>query len=264
MQQWTNRNGGTYGDESYGGGYDYGYPHAHGGGATTGTVAAPRNTADTALWPGESHWAHPDATAATDATTAWQAHAALDPDLIDPDLVVRDPQAPGPQAPAPYNPPPYVSIGLRNTSPDEAPREESHGSDAPDAEEVRPVFVDSSGRRQRHVRRAARLLVIPAGGYVALLVSSMLGGPAVSSPTVPLSQNPRPAAPVASEPATPSADRPTPTAKATPRTTAPTVKAAPRPAATTRTAPTAAATAAPPTTAPRTAKGHAFGAGRKS
>ncbi|WP_123973512.1 hypothetical protein [Streptomyces sp. Ag109_O5-1] len=50
---------------------------------------------------------------------------------------------------------------------------------------VRPVFVDSSGRRQRLVLRVARLLVIPAGGYVALLISTMLGGPGISAPFVP-------------------------------------------------------------------------------
>lgn len=50
---------------------------------------------------------------------------------------------------------------------------------------MRPVFVDSSGRRQRLVLRVARLLVIPAGGYVALLISTMLGGPGISAPFVP-------------------------------------------------------------------------------
>ncbi|MFF3143216.1 hypothetical protein ACFVRU_16170, partial [Streptomyces sp. NPDC057927] len=34
-----------------------------------------------------------------------------------------------------------------------------------------------AGRRRRRVRRAARLLVIPIGGYVALLLNTMLGGP---------------------------------------------------------------------------------------
>lgn len=51
---------------------------------------------------------------------------------------------------------------------------------------TRPVFLDASGRRQRRVRRFGRLLVIPAAGYVALLLSAALGGPTVSSPYLPL------------------------------------------------------------------------------
>ncbi|MEU6550505.1 hypothetical protein ABZ915_09485 [Streptomyces sp. NPDC046915] len=57
----------------------------------------------------------------------------------------------------------------------------------------RPVFVDSSGRRQRRVRRAARLLLIPAVGYVALLISTVLGGPGLSAPFVPQSHSTHPA-----------------------------------------------------------------------
>jgi hypothetical protein len=51
---------------------------------------------------------------------------------------------------------------------------------------ARPVFLDPSGRRQRRVRRFGRLLVIPAAGYVALLLSTALGGPSVDSPYLPL------------------------------------------------------------------------------
>lgn len=51
---------------------------------------------------------------------------------------------------------------------------------------TRPVFVDASGRRQRTVRRLGRILVVPAAGYVALLLSSALGGPTISSPYLPL------------------------------------------------------------------------------
>ena len=36
------------------------------------------------------------------------------------------------------------------------------------------------------MRRAGRLLVLPAAAYVAVLLSSALGGPAVSSPYLPL------------------------------------------------------------------------------
>ncbi|MFF5014406.1 hypothetical protein [Streptomyces sp. NPDC001165] len=70
-------------------------------------------------------------------------------------------------------------------------------------EPARPVFVDSSGRRQRLVLRAARLLVIPAGGYVALLISTMLGGPSISSPFVPQSGASHPAVPRATAPDSP-------------------------------------------------------------
>ncbi|MFC1431427.1 hypothetical protein ACEZDB_12320 [Streptacidiphilus sp. N1-3] len=48
-------------------------------------------------------------------------------------------------------------------------------------------FVDSSGRRQRRVRRLGRLLLVPAAAYVALLVSTLLGGPTVRSPLLPAS-----------------------------------------------------------------------------
>jgi hypothetical protein len=50
----------------------------------------------------------------------------------------------------------------------------------------KPVFVDSSGHRHRTVRRLGAVLAIPAGGYVLLLVSSMLGGPQVDTPFIPL------------------------------------------------------------------------------
>lgn len=51
---------------------------------------------------------------------------------------------------------------------------------------ARPVFVDASGRRQRRVRRLGYLLVIPAAAYVALLLSTVLGGPSVDSPYLPV------------------------------------------------------------------------------
>ncbi|MFK0282309.1 hypothetical protein ACIQVL_17835 [Streptomyces sp. NPDC090499] len=70
----------------------------------------------------------------------------------------------------------------------------------PEDDSVRPVFVDASGRRQRRVRRAARLLVIPAVGYVVLLISTVLGGPTISSPFVPLPDPTHPAAPHATAP----------------------------------------------------------------
>ncbi|MEZ0064234.1 hypothetical protein ABIA32_000212 [Streptacidiphilus sp. MAP12-20] len=63
---------------------------------------------------------------------------------------------------------------------------------------ARPVFVDASGRRQRRVRRLGRVLVVPAVAYVALLISTLLGGPTINSPYLPLPAAPQPShAPVA-------------------------------------------------------------------
>ncbi|OIJ94378.1 hypothetical protein BIV25_22505 [Streptomyces sp. MUSC 14] len=60
---------------------------------------------------------------------------------------------------------------------------------------AQPVFVDASGRRRRRVLRAARLLALPAGGYVALLIGTVLGGPGVSAPFVPQPDSAHPATP---------------------------------------------------------------------
>ncbi|MEV6113561.1 hypothetical protein AB0L59_13860 [Streptomyces sp. NPDC052109] len=160
---------------------------------------------------------------------------------------------------------------------------------APAGEPVRPVFVDSSGQRQRHVLRAARLLVVPAVAYVALLVSTMLGGPTVSAPFVP---RPDPAHPATHRVSSPGSRSGTghsagsrgshagqapsgPVGREAPsgpagRPTAPSAS----PAATASTAPTAAApgpTAAPTTTASassaatpaRSPKGRALGASHR-
>ncbi|MFJ3832826.1 hypothetical protein ACIPWI_33465 [Streptomyces sp. NPDC090046] len=53
-----------------------------------------------------------------------------------------------------------------------------------------PVFVDTSGRRQRRVRRWGYLLVVPAVAYVVLLMSTLLGGPTFQSPFLPSAQAP--------------------------------------------------------------------------
>ncbi|MEY9870761.1 hypothetical protein ABH931_000215 [Streptacidiphilus sp. MAP12-33] len=55
----------------------------------------------------------------------------------------------------------------------------------------RPVFVDASGRRQRRVRLIGRVLVVPAVGYIGLLVSTLLGGPTINSPYLPLPAPPQ-------------------------------------------------------------------------
>jgi hypothetical protein len=54
----------------------------------------------------------------------------------------------------------------------------------------RPVFVDASGRRQRRVRRIGWVLVVPAVAYVGMLASTLLGGPTVNSPFLPLPPGP--------------------------------------------------------------------------
>lgn len=127
---------------------------------------------------------------------------------------------------------------------------------------ARPVFVDPSGRRQRRVRRMGRLLVIPAAGYAALLLSAAFGGPSFDSPYLPLPAGGGPGA-ASTRPAAPTtAGRTHPGATGAPGATgtgAPTAPptAATRPAA----APasgvrrTPSATASAPTAAPTATHG---------
>ncbi|WP_055591395.1 hypothetical protein [Peterkaempfera griseoplana] len=65
---------------------------------------------------------------------------------------------------------------------------------------TRPVFVDASGRRRRLVRRLGVLLAVMGAGYVALLVSTVLGGPTVRTPLLPASQPAHHRAPVGAVP----------------------------------------------------------------
>lgn len=51
--------------------------------------------------------------------------------------------------------------------------------------------MDSTGRRHRTIRRAGAFLAVPATAYVVLLVSSLLGGPTVNTPLVPLPAAPQ-------------------------------------------------------------------------
>lgn len=137
-----------------------------------------------------------------------------------------------------------------------------------------PVFVDSSGRRRRRVLRAARLLVIPAGGYVALLISSALGGPTISAPFVPQPHSTHPATPRATAPdsspgtarspeiGSPTAARKTSDPTATRATSRPTD----RPTASDTSAPAVAPTssASTPAVSPgSTSKGRAIGSSHK-
>lgn len=50
----------------------------------------------------------------------------------------------------------------------------------------RPVFLDSTGRRHRTIRRAGAVLAIPVVGYLVLMTSSLFGGPRLDTPLVPL------------------------------------------------------------------------------
>ncbi|MGW7403243.1 hypothetical protein ACWGI9_05825 [Streptomyces sp. NPDC054833] len=150
---WTDESGAAYGEDLYGGA---GYPYAPGHRGSGGTVT---DTATLSSYPVQSgQWSHPTDRFRTTGpaplvTAVWDAphgdvFTAMPPDFGTPGYPVPEPAE-------------------------------------PESEPARPVFVDSSGRRQRRVLRAARLLVIPAGGYVALLISALLGGPSISSPFVP-------------------------------------------------------------------------------
>ncbi|MGW7436548.1 hypothetical protein [Streptomyces sp. NPDC054849] len=70
----------------------------------------------------------------------------------------------------------------------------AQGPPAP-AAAASPVFVDTSGRRQRRVRRWGYMLVVPAVAYVVLLISTVLGGPTIQSPFLPSAQAPHPPEP---------------------------------------------------------------------
>ncbi|WP_377270598.1 hypothetical protein [Peterkaempfera sp. SMS 1(5)a] len=65
---------------------------------------------------------------------------------------------------------------------------------------TRPVFVDASGRRGRLVRRLGGLLAVLGAGYLALLLSTVLGGPTLQVPLLPASQPSHHPAPVGAVP----------------------------------------------------------------
>jgi hypothetical protein len=143
----------------------------------------------------------------------------------------------------------------RIETPTGAPTPSPPDGHAPGAERAAgPVFVDSSGRRQRRVRRIGRLLAVPAAAYLALLLSSVLGGPTVSSPYLPLTGgNGRGAG--GHTPATPATGASSPAAEADRTSGTGTSGHAPgggtpTPAATTATPGGPASPSAPPATAP--------------
>ncbi|MFG1820243.1 hypothetical protein ACGFIF_41245 [Kribbella sp. NPDC049174] len=116
----------------------------------------------------------------------------------------------------------------------------------------RPVFLDSTGRRHRAIRRGGALLAVPVVGYLILLVSSLLGGPSLDTPLVPLPEAGKPAVEkplVPPGPAAVQSERPSESAvtpdRATEPTSTPTSSSTPVPSSTPTVVPT-------PTIAPTT------------
>ncbi|MGW3129637.1 hypothetical protein [Streptomyces sp. NPDC001076] len=258
--QWTGDGGAGYGEEPYAGA---GHGCAHGHEGTGGTAV------DTAVGT---------------ATAEPEPRAAGAPVLVaGPDRLA------GAECDSPHG----DVITVLPTDHDDSDRPVPE-PDTPENDPARPVFVDASGRRQRRVRRAARLLVIPAGVYVALLVSALLGGPAVTAPFVPLPDTTHPATPRATTSGSPAgtghghpgrntdagaaAENARPTSPRTasdradgqtggqPTTTAPGVTSAPTASPTTASPTTSAdasASASAGSTAAPSAKGRAIGASHR-
>ncbi|WP_438489948.1 hypothetical protein [Streptomyces sp. S186] len=79
----------------------------------------------------------------------------------------------------------------------------------------KPIFVDASGGRRRRLRLLVAALVAPAMAYVALLVSTLLGGPTLPA-LLPHPMRPKPGAGAVAAHKTRRA-QPSPTAAATPQ-----------------------------------------------
>ncbi len=112
-----------------------------------------------------------------------------------------------------------------------------------------PVFVDTSGRRQRRVRRWGYLLVVPAAAYVVLLISTLLGGPTLQSPFLPSAQAPHTHAPEGAPAGRTANPSPRSAASGSPRPTPVASRGAAPSSAATRTGPTAPDTGPGPTKA---------------
>ncbi|MEU5014441.1 hypothetical protein AB0G35_30005 [Streptomyces sp. NPDC021749] len=269
----------AYGHESaYGHEYAEGHEYAHGhqyahgreyGGGGTGVPTAPAPPAWNGVPPAQTH-------PAGQTATAWDSPHG--------DVLTAQPPEFDQTQPALFDTAPLPVFGMEqvpvsDTAPlpvFDAPDHPVPEADTPGSESARPVFVDSSGRRQRRVLRAARLLVIPAGGYVAVLLSTMLGGPSISSPFVPHADSPHSATPTATAP-DPSSGTGDPARSASPTAARNTSGAAARKAPGPTDRPTASAgpaapsrpTAAPTTTAAPTSpatpapKGRARGSSHK-
>ncbi|MFE4749539.1 hypothetical protein ACFRIB_04480 [Streptomyces mirabilis] len=167
--------GGAYGEDPYGdAGHAYAYGHEYGGGVGTDTGTKSWDAVELAQWTLSEYSTH---ATWTDPLAAGARPYVAGPD---PSTTAWD----SPHGDVLTVPPPEFDTGAPISEP-ETPANES----------VRPVFVDSSGRRRRRVLRATRLLMIPAGGYVALLISTMLGGPGIGSPFGPQPDSTHPATP---------------------------------------------------------------------
>ncbi|MER5539448.1 hypothetical protein [Streptomyces mirabilis] len=181
LVQRMDEGGGAYGEDPYG---DAAHAYAYGyGGVGTDTSTMSWDSVELAQWTHPEYGTH--ATGTDPHATGTQPYVAGP----DPATTAWD----SPHGDVLIVPPPEFDTGALIPEP-ETPANES----------VRPVFVDSSRRRRRRHRRrvlrAAWLLMIPAGGYVALLSSSMLGGPGISSPFVPQSDSTLPTTPRATAP----------------------------------------------------------------
>ncbi|PKV83199.1 hypothetical protein BX283_0696 [Streptomyces sp. TLI_146] len=234
--RWTDDSGTAYGENPDGdAGYTYVYSREYGGGFVPDTSAQPWDARQTAQWtPPQAH-----------TSSAWEPACT---DTLTAQLPVLD-------------------------TPEQSQPQPQPQTDIPPHESGQPVFVDASGRRQRHVFRAAGLLMIPAVGYVALLTSTILGGPTINSPIFPKGAQAHPAAPSATAPGSPTATAPTsktPTRKSpgttvrrVPGPSGRPVSAVPAPAARRTSAPTASA-APTATAAPAPSpKGRAVGSSHK-
>ncbi|MEU3985308.1 hypothetical protein AB0F77_35480 [Streptomyces sp. NPDC026672] len=181
--QWTNESGVTYDRDPYGGvGYAYAFDNGYSEVSGADAVMPPWDAGELPQWThstGDAYavWADPYATGADPHAAASQLHAAG----AEPVTTAWD---------APFGD--VLTVPPTELAPSVLPLP---ALDAPQSAPVRPVFVDPTGRRQRRVLRAARLLVLPAGGYVALLISTVLGGPSLSAPFVPQPDSPHPAPP---------------------------------------------------------------------
>ncbi|MGW3511656.1 hypothetical protein [Streptomyces sp. NPDC000994] len=182
--QWTDESGGAYGEDPYGGvgyAYDYGYGYGYEySGSYEHCDSATTDTATRSCDPGLAQWTYPTGNAYAGGTASYATGTHLYATGPGP-ATVRD----APHGDVLTVPPPEL----------DTPGPPVPGLGTPKCESVRPVFVDSSGRRQRRVLRAARLLVIPAGGYIALLISTVVGGPSLSAPFVPQPNSAHPTAP---------------------------------------------------------------------
>ncbi|MGW2932521.1 hypothetical protein ACWDA7_11815 [Streptomyces sp. NPDC001156] len=186
--QRTDESGRAYGEDPYGGaGYAYAYGYEHGGSAPTDTATLPWAPEQVAQGTHPTGHAH---AAGTDPYAAW-------PHLY---VVATDPHAAGPGPATTSGDAPHGDVLTVSPPELDPPGPPAPGPGTPKTESVGPVFVDASGRRRRRVLRAAQLLVLPAGGYVALLISTLLGGPTLNAPFVPQPDSPHPTTPSATAP----------------------------------------------------------------